>query len=389
MNKSNAPLIQVPLIQVTHLTKSFNGSPVLKDITCSVFQGEVVSVIGPSGMGKSTFLRCLNGLEKPDQGEILLEGQIIQSNGANMSTIRQKMGMVFQSFNLFPHLLVIQNVMAAPMKLRGESWDEAYENAMRLLSLVGLADKADALPDELSGGQKQRVAIARALAMRPEILLFDEPTSALDPTMVDEVLAVIKSLAQGGMTMMIVTHEMQFAHDVSSRVFYMDEGVIYEQGPVAQVFDQPIREKTRLFVKRVKAWSFSIQSPDFDRWRMFALLETFCQKQFFTAKQTFDLKMLTEEMLFSVLLKKTSRIDFEVQVSDGAGTTVTFTFDGPQENPLAEIASASGYTDSSGESLFSSLPLVIINSLISNMDYEIAEGRNQLRLELRKSGQTG
>ncbi|NLC39830.1 MAG: amino acid ABC transporter ATP-binding protein, partial [Clostridiaceae bacterium] len=208
------------MIEVRHLRKEYPNVTPLIDVNTTISKGEVISVIGPSGTGKSTFLRCLNGLERPSSGEILLDGVNIYQDSATITRVRQKMGMVFQSFNLFSHLTIIENTMMAPIDLLGLSRQEAYNEGMRLLKTVGLAEKAKNYPDELSGGQQQRAAIVRALAMRPEVLLFDEPTSALDPTMVGEVLAVIRNLAGEGLTMLIVTHEMKFARDVSSRIFY-------------------------------------------------------------------------------------------------------------------------------------------------------------------------
>ena len=239
------------MISVRHLSKAFGGVTVLRDVNAEIAKGEVVSIIGPSGTGKSTFLRCLNRLETPDGGSIVVDGVDVTAPKADLASVRRKMGMVFQNFNLFGNLDVLGNVMAAQCDLLGVPRDAAKAKALELLGRVGLKDKANALPDELSGGQKQRVAIARALAMDPEILLFDEPTSALDPTMVGEVLAVIKSLAKTGMTMLIVTHEMGFARDVSTRVFYMDEGVIYEDGTPADIFNAPKKPKTVDFVGQV------------------------------------------------------------------------------------------------------------------------------------------
>ena len=239
------------LISVSHLRKSFGGFEVLKDVNAEIGKGEVISIIGPSGTGKSTFLRCLNRLETPDGGTILVDGTDVTAPKADLAAVRRKMGMVFQNFNLFGNLNILGNVMAAQCDILGTSKEAAKRKALELLGRVGLANKAEALPDELSGGQKQRVAIARALAMDPEILLFDEPTSALDPTMVGEVLSVIKDLAKTGMTMLIVTHEMGFARDVSSRVFYMDEGVVYESGSPSELFTRPQRPKTIEFVGQV------------------------------------------------------------------------------------------------------------------------------------------
>ena len=239
------------MISVAHLRKDFAGVRVLKDVNAEIEKGEVISIIGPSGTGKSTFLRCLNRLETPDGGTIVVDGVDVTDPKADIPAIRRKMGMVFQNFNLFGNLTILGNVMAAQCDLLKRSSAEARDKAMSLLDRVGLANKADALPDELSGGQKQRVAIARALAMDPDILLFDEPTSALDPTMVGEVLSVIRDLAKSGMTMLIVTHEMGFARDVSTRVFYMDQGVIYEDGAPEMVFGHPQKPRTIDFVGQV------------------------------------------------------------------------------------------------------------------------------------------
>ena len=239
------------MIKVKNLHKTFGDLNVLAGIDEHITQGEVVVVIGPSGSGKSTFLRCLNLLEKPTDGEIFIDDEQINSKKANVNLIRQKMGMVFQQFNLFPHLTIIDNITLAPVLLKKMSKEDAVKKGMELLSRVGLSDKADAYPNQLSGGQKQRVAIARALAMDPEIMLFDEPTSALDPEMVGEVLDVMKDLAKSGMTMVVVTHEMGFAREVATRVLFMDQGVIMESGTPDQVFGNPQNERTVKFLSKV------------------------------------------------------------------------------------------------------------------------------------------
>ncbi|MDD5033767.1 MAG: amino acid ABC transporter ATP-binding protein, partial [Methylococcaceae bacterium] len=243
------------MIKIEHLSKKFGDLIVLKDITTEIKTGEVVSIIGPSGTGKSTFLRCLNLLENPSGGSIHIDGVDILDKKTDVAKIRQKMNMVFQSFNLFSHLSVLENLTIGPIKLKRMSQEDAQQKAMELLRLVGLAEKADSYPNELSGGQKQRVAIARCLAMEPQIILFDEPTSALDPTMVSEVLSVIRRLVRDGMTMAIVTHEMDFARDVSSRVLYMDEGIIYEEGAPERIFDDPQNEKTRAFINKIRSYT--------------------------------------------------------------------------------------------------------------------------------------
>ena len=239
------------MIKIEDLHKSFNGLEVLKGIDEQINDGEVVVVIGPSGSGKSTFLRCLNRLEKSDSGRIWVDDDEITAHGVNVNKIRERMGMVFQHFNLFPHLTVKKNITLAPVKLKKFTQEEADAKAMELLKIVGLEDKADVYPKSLSGGQQQRIAIARALAMEPEIMLFDEPTSALDPEMVGEVLEVMKNLAKSGMTMVVVTHEMGFAREVGTRILFMDEGVIMEKGSPVEIFENPQNDRTREFLSKV------------------------------------------------------------------------------------------------------------------------------------------
>ncbi|QAA34810.1 amino acid ABC transporter ATP-binding protein [Clostridium manihotivorum] len=239
------------MIYVNNLHKYFGKNEVLKGITDHIEKGEVVVVIGPSGSGKSTFLRCLNLLEEPTDGEIIFEGNNITGKNVDINKIREKMGMVFQQFNLFPHKTVLDNITLAPIKVKGLSKAKAEEVAFKLLDKVGLRDKATAYPASLSGGQKQRIAIARALAMEPDVMLFDEPTSALDPEMVGEVLNVMKGLAAEGMTMIVVTHEMGFAREVGDRIIFMDGGVIVEQGKPEEIFDNPQNSRTQDFLSKV------------------------------------------------------------------------------------------------------------------------------------------
>ncbi len=239
------------MITVNNLHKHFGKLEILNGIDEHIKKGEKVVIIGPSGSGKSTFLRCLNLLEQPTKGEIYIDGECITEKGTNVNKIREKMGMVFQQFNLFPHLTIMDNITLAPIKVKKMDKAEAEKLAMELLERVGLTDKAQAYPAQLSGGQQQRIAIARALAMNPEIMLFDEPTSALDPEMVGEVLSVMKDLADAGMTMVVVTHEMGFAREVASRVLFMDEGVIVEQGTPEEIFDNPQNERTQSFLSKV------------------------------------------------------------------------------------------------------------------------------------------
>ena len=239
------------MITVTHLSKRFGDLWVLKDINVQIVKGEVISIIGPSGTGKSTFLRCLNLLERPTAGSILIDNVDILSKGADEPKLRRKMGMVFQSFNLYAHLTVLENLLLGPLKLLNKTKSEATEKALALLKMVGLLEKADSFPDELSGGQKQRVAIARCLAMEPEIILFDEPTSALDPEMIQEVLEVMVDLANEGMTMMCVTHEMGFARQVASRIIFMDQGHIVENCSKDEFFQNAKSERAQAFLGKI------------------------------------------------------------------------------------------------------------------------------------------
>ena len=284
------------LLRISHLKKSYGSLDVLRDINTEVHRGEVISIIGPSGTGKSTFLRCLNLLEQPTSGSIIVDGEDILTKGYPVNSLRQKMGMVFQSFNLFEHKTVLENVIFAPCQLRHEPEEEVRKEGLALLRKVGLAEKADVYPSSLSGGQKQRVAIARALAMKPDVILFDEPTSALDPTMVGEVLSVIRQLAKEGMTMLIVTHEMKFAHDVSTRIFFMYDGYIHEDGSPAQIFEQPVHSATKAFIQRIRKEVFEIDGPDFDFFGMHSAMSAFCHK-YGIAEKLEKAERLTDQML--------------------------------------------------------------------------------------------
>ena len=296
------------LIEVQHLRKEYGNVVPLRDVNATVDAGEVISIIGPSGTGKSTFLRCLNRLETPTSGRILVDGQDMCAPDVDLPAMRRKMGMVFQSFNLFDHMLVAENIMYGPTKLLGMPKQDAYDEACRLLARVGLADKALAWPSELSGGQKQRVAIARGLAMHPQILLFDEPTSALDPNMVSEVLRVMRDLAQEGLTMLVVTHEMRFAREASTRVFYMDQGEVYEQGPPQQIFEAPQRERTHDFVFRVRSWVWRIDRIPFDWPQMLGSLESFCERQLMGQRAFIACNLLVEELVAQHLLPAAERL---------------------------------------------------------------------------------
>ncbi len=363
------------MIKIEHLSKTYDDLTVLKDITIDIKKGEVISIIGPSGTGKSTFLRCLNLLDRPSGGSIHVDGVNILDAKADVPRIRQKMNMVFQSFNLFSHLSVLENLTIAPIKLRGMSRQDAELKSLELLKLVGLAEKTDSYPDELSGGQKQRVAIARCLAMKPEIILFDEPTSALDPTMISEVLSVIRRLTKEGITMVIVTHEMDFARDVSSRVLYMDEGLIYEEGTPQQIFENPQKEKTRAFINRIRSFNYRISSPDYDLYAMNAEIETFCEKQILPRKTRHNVLLLVEELLqiYSPYLNATL-LDLTLAYSEKRESLeLVVESMGEALNPLNKNL------------LPDELGLNIINSLTESIDYQRLDNRNRLTLHMRKS----
>lgn len=327
------------MITIRRLRKEYPNVTPLQNVNAEINKGDVISVIGPSGTGKSTLLRCINRLETPTSGEILVDGVDICDRKADLPKLRRKMGMVFQSFNLFGHMNIIDNLMCAPMDLLGRPKKEAYDRGMELLQTVGLSAKAENYPDELSGGQKQRVAIARALAMDPDILLFDEPTSALDPTMVGEVLSVIKRLADEGLTMLIVTHEMNFAKNVSNRIFYMDEGAIYEDGTPQQVFDNPVKEKTRRFIRQLKVLGEVIDKTGFDFPAINSSLELFGRKQMMSQKQIYIMQLVFEELVMQKLVheKNIGEIRMDVEYSEKEGTVdMIFGYGGGKFDPLGD-----------------------------------------------------
>ena len=350
------------MITIKHLKKEYPGVTPLKDVNVEISRGDVISVIGPSGTGKSTLIRCLNLLEQPTSGEIIIDGEVITDKSCDVSRVRRKMGMVFQQFNLFPHMTVIENIMTAPVDLLGKSRQDAYDKGMELLRKVGLADKALVYPDGLSGGQKQRVAIARALAMEPEIILFDEPTSALDPTMVGEVQSVIRDLARQGNTMIIVTHEMKFAREVCNRVFYMDEGGIYEDGTPEQIFENPRKEKTRQFIRRLKVMEYDIHSRDFDFIGFNTHLEEFGRKHQISQKTIYNMQSYLEEMCMQLILPELDdRFDMTVTVEysdteDAAASIIRYS--GSRFDPLASA---------------NELPLILDRKAAAEISYHFTE----------------
>ena len=362
------------MIKIEHLKKVYPNVTPLKDVSVEIHDGDVISVIGPSGTGKSTLLRCINLLEKPTEGHIWVDGTDVTDPKCDLGKVRQKMGMVFQSFNLFGHLTVIENIMLAPMDLLGKSKQEAYDEGMRLLRTVGLAEKALNYPDELSGGQKQRIAIARTLAMDPDIILLDEPTSALDPTMVGEVQAVIRDLSKTGKTLMIVTHEMNFARAISNRVFYMDEGGIYEDGTPEQIFDHPQRENTRRFIRKLKVLELNIENKDYDFLGMAGEIEQYCNKNQIPYKMAHRVRLAFEELVQQMLIPTLAQPDIQavIEYSEAEESAVlTVRYNGP----------AFDVTKQGNE-----LSLKVLQSAVTDIFYtwnENAERPNQAVLRIR------
>lgn len=291
------------MIELRHVQKDFGSVVPLRDVNATVYDGDVIAVIGPSGCGKSTLLRCINLLDPPTGGQIIVDGEDVTAPGYDAGKIGRVMGMVFQRFNLFTHWSVIENVMRPQMDLLGRGKQEAYDKAIGLLRTVGLEEKALSYPEELSGGQMQRIAIARTLAMDPNVILLDEPTSALDPGMVGEVQEVIKGLARAGRTMLIVTHDMAFAREVSNRVFYMDEGIVYEDGTPEQIFENPQRPKTRTFIRRSKVLALHIESQRFDYVGLISNIGRYCEANRIARRMSRRVQAVFEELCINVLVK--------------------------------------------------------------------------------------
>ncbi len=324
------------MIEIQHLRKEYPASTPLKDVNTVIRDGDIISVIGPSGTGKSTLLRCINMLETPTSGHILIDGTDVTDKNCNIDLIRQKVGMVFQSFNLFEHLTVIENIMMPQIDLKKRTRQEAFDKGMSLLHSVGLGRQALRYPSELSGGQKQRVAIARTLAMDPEAILFDEPTSALDPTMVGEVQTVIRQLSQSVKAMMIVTHEMRFAKEISNKVFYMDQGIIYEEGTPEQIFDHPVKERTRAFVNGLKVLHIHVNSESFDFIGTQSQIEEYCYKNQVSVKTAYRISSVFEELCVQILMPTLSECDISMTVEyseKSAQTRMVLRYGGVPFNP--------------------------------------------------------
>lgn len=362
------------LIEVKGLRKSFGSLEVLKGVDLNVEQGERIAIIGGSGCGKSVFLRSLVRLEQPDAGQIFIDGQEITAKGADVDKIRRSAGMVFQKFHLFSEMDVMDNLCLAPTRLKSMPREEAEAKAMDLLAQVGLANRAHAWPTVLSGGQQQRIAICRCLMMEPKVLLFDEPTSALDPTMVGEVLAVIRMLAKREMSMLIVTHEMNFAREVANRVLFFADGGIYEQGTPEQIFDHPQKEKTIAFINKIKFFSFEITEKQFDLMVLQGGIQTFGEKYGLTAKEIYRLQICCEELIYEMLehsYPNESHVELSLNISyaetDGS-RKIEFTCGGAAYNPFAQ--------DDEG------LSVTILKNMSKEINYDYINGQNLFKITL-------
>lgn len=365
------------VIEVRGLRKSFGKLEVLKGIDLTVEAGERIAIIGGSGCGKSVFLRCLELLEIPDAGQIFIDGQELTAQGVDIDKIRRSMGMVWQRFNLFTHMNVMENLTVAPIKLLGMTKDAARQKAMELLAQVGLTSKAEAYPEFLSGGQQQRIAICRSLMMNPKVILFDEPTSALDPTMVGEVLAVIRMLAKQDLTMIIVTHEMNFAREVATRILFFADGEIYEQGTPAQIFDAPQRPKTIAFIHKQKYFSCEINEYAFDLPKLQGGIQMFAEKYGLNARRTNRLQLCCEELIYEMINNACAddvKISLDVTYSEkDDDVTISFTCAGKSYNPLDKT-----FDDFDEDNLGAT----ILHNLAKNFTHDYSDGVNQINFSI-------
>lgn len=364
------------MITVSGLSKRFGSLTVLENVDVQISKGECIAIIGPSGTGKSVFLRSIAMLEKPDNGNIYINGTDITQKEVDINHVREKMGMVYQGFHLFSHLNVLDNITLAPRWVKKQDKKEAEKKAMELLSMVGLIEKAAGYPHELSGGQQQRIAIARCLAMEPEIMLLDEPTSALDPSMTGEVLAIIRKLTKMGLTMLIVTHEMNFARDVADRVFFMDEGGIYEEGTPEEIFDNPQKEKTKAFITRLKTFNYEIRSIGFDMVAMNAQIEIFCQKYKIEGKQVYRIQLLLEELIMEIINNcyKASPPDIGYALSysdENNEISISMHYRGDIFNPFAL----------SGDDI-DDLGMILISGFSDKREHSYENGFNKINIKL-------
>ncbi|HCB93542.1 MAG TPA: amino acid ABC transporter ATP-binding protein [Selenomonas sp.] len=369
------------IIEVEGLCKSFGDLSVLQNVNLSVNEGERISIIGGSGCGKSVFLRCLNLLEIPDKGRVLIDGKEITAPGADVDNIRRSMGMVFQKFCLFSHMNVIDNLCLAPTRLLGMSREDAENKAHGLLKEVGLVSKREAMPLTLSGGQQQRIAICRALMMEPRVLLLDEPTSALDPTMVGEVLAVIRLLAKKNLTFLIVTHEMSFAREVSDRILYFADRGIYESGTPEEVFDHPKREKTIAFINKYRYYGCEISDKnEFDLMSVQGGIWTFGERYGLSDKRILNLQLCTEELIYEfmdVCYPEQNKVDIKLDITFAETTGkvhIEFVCGGKPYNPVT--------VDKAGDDFSDSLGVIIVKKISSDIGYEYAGDKNRVWIEL-------
>ena len=368
------------VIEIRGLKKSFGDLQVLHDVNFSVEEGERIVIIGGSGCGKSVFLRCIELLEIPDAGNIFIDGNEITAPNCDIDKIRQSMGMVYQKFNLFTHMNVMQNLCIAPMKLLGMSKVEAEKKAVELLTQVGLASKAEVYPSVLSGGQQQRIAICRSLMMNPKVILFDEPTSALDPTMVSEVLAVIRMLAKRNLTMIIVTHEMNFAREVATKVLFFADGGIYEQGTPAEIFENPKREKTIAFIQRQKNFHYEVYNRDFDLLEMQGMIWNFAEKYGLKNKSASRLQLCCEEIIYTMM---SGCYDDDDEISIGVDITYTES-DGTTKLDL--ICAGKNYNpfalEDDDENLEENLSVAILKKRAKNISHVYENNLNKLTIDL-------
>ena len=359
------------MIELVHLEKRYKNAVPLADVNAVINDGEVISIIGPSGTGKSTLIRCIDMLERPTGGQILLNGEDICAPGYDVTKARRRMGMVFQSFNLFGHLTAIENIMQAQIDILKRSKKEAYKTGIELLRRVGLADKENNYPDELSGGQKQRVAIARTLAMDPEVILFDEPTSALDPTMVGEVQSVIRGLTSTDKIMLIVTHELNFARSIASRVFYLDQGVIYEDGTPEQIFEHPQRDLTRRFIRKLRALELHIDGPFYDFAGAGTEIDRYCMQNDIAPRTKYFIRLAFEELTSHILRPVLDHVPVQITIEYSEQedqAEVTALYGGERFDP-AENGDGFSYK--------------VLHSTVNSLTYHYAPGAvhtNQIRI---------
>lgn len=365
------------LVEVKNLCKSFGNLSVLHDVNLSINEGEKIAIIGGSGCGKSVFLRSLELLEHPDSGQVFIDGDEITARGADVNMIRRKMGMVYQKFYLFSHMNVMDNLCLAPVKLAGMSRAEAEAHAHDWLSRVGLTSKAHSMPDSLSGGQQQRIAICRSLMMNPKVLLFDEPTSALDPTMVGEVLAMIRMLTKRNMTMIIVTHEMNFAREVADRVLFFADRGIYEQGSPSEIFDHPKRDKTIAFIRKLKYFSYEVRNRNFDLLEMQGKIRIFAEKYGLGARLAYRLELCSEELIYEMINAcyddgDNVNIDISISYSEADGSTVIdISCEGYEFNPF-ELDDDDDVH----------LGVMMLKNTAGNITYEYSDGVNRINIVL-------